>query len=238
MFCTPLNFEDAQRGIINSSKNAMLAWSSENEMIDERRHREEYALEIAKQKVSLQNISAYINLQYRRAEYGLQHPESQFVISYFVAEALKDLLMKEHKEYKASVDCVREVEMQAAKWEADNYQQYVDLLERYGVNATDPIALLAGFSVSADIKAKGDAAVKKWAAAKKLEYVRTIYLGSKWREFKNPKLPYNVTHNAIEVAVVCKIGDKTVMDQCDLQKSLQGQYSVVSGLGARLMPVK
>lgn len=82
-------------------------------MIDERRHREEYALEIAKQKVSLQNISAYINLQYRRAEYGLQHPESQFVISYFVAEALKDLLMKEHKEYKASVDCVREVEMQA-----------------------------------------------------------------------------------------------------------------------------
>ena len=239
-FWGDLNYvlEDPSRGIISTKEGTSLPWASETDMISERRRREEYALEIAKQKVPLKDICDYINLQYRRAEYGLQHPESQFVMSLFVAEANYELLMKKHKDYKASAECVRSVEMNAAKWDANNREMYRDLMERFEVNAADPVALPSGVSVSADIKAKGDAAAKKWAGLKKLEYVKTIYLGSKWREFKNPKFPYNVTHHAIEVAVVCKMGDKTVMEQCDLQKSLQGQYSIVPAPGARLMPVK
>ena len=111
------------------------------------------------------------------------------------------------------------------------------LPRKASTSAMAPVDVPAGVSVSADIKSNGDAAAKKWAATAKLEYVKTIYLDSKWHTFKNPKYPYNITHYSVPCAVIVKQGDKYMMQKMDLQKTVNGQYGVVQGLGAKLQPV-
>jgi hypothetical protein len=111
------------------------------------------------------------------------------------------------------------------------------MVEICGVNNMKPVDVPSGVSVSADIKAKGDAAAKKWAQAANLVYVKTIYLENKWHTFKNPKYPYNVTHHSLPTVVICKKGDKYVMQKMDLQKTLKGEYGMTVGLGAKLTPV-
>lgn len=225
------------KGIVNADKGWLLAWPSETEMITERRAREEYAIELAKKKITLKDICEYALMQYQRAEAAVQQGNPSLAHGYFVAERLKEKLIDEHPDYNSSADCVRQVEAEAAKWDANNRAMYVSMIEACTVNSAKPVDVPAGVSVSADIKSNGDAAGKKWAAAKKLEYVKTIYLGNQWHTFKNPKYPYNVTHYALKAAVICKMGDKYVMQKMDLQKSLQGQYSMVPGLGENLTPV-
>ena len=50
--------------------------------------------------------------------------------------------------------------------------------------------------------------------------MKTIYLGNQWKTFKSQKYPYPITHYAIPAAVICKKGDKYVMQQMDLQKTV------------------
>jgi hypothetical protein len=114
---------------------------------------------------------------------------------------------------------------------------YRNMIDICGVNNMKPVEMPKGVSVSADIKSNGDAAAKKWAQAANLEYVKTIYLESKWHEFKNPKYPYNVTHHALKTAVIGKKGGKYVMMNMDLQKTVKGQWGMSVGLGAKLTPV-
>ncbi len=111
------------------------------------------------------------------------------------------------------------------------------MLDLCSTSAMAPVDVPAGVSVSADIKSNGDAAAKKWAQAANLEYVKTIYLGNKWQAFKSQKFPYPITHYSIPAAVICKKGDKYVMQKMDLQKTVKGQYGMNVGLGAKLTPV-
>ena len=228
---------NATSGVVNADKGWMLAWPSESEMISERRAREEYAVELAKKKISLKDICEYTIMQYQRAEAALQEGKPSLAHGFFMAEALKKRLIEEHPDYNASADCVRQVEAAAAKWEADNRKIYRNMVEICGVNNMKPVDVPSGVSVSADIKAKGDAAAKKWAQAANLVYVKTIYLENKWHTFKNPKYPYNVTHHSLPTVVICKKGDKYVMQKMDLQKTLKGEYGMTVGLGAKLTPV-
>lgn len=230
--------DNASSGVVNTEKGWMLEWPSESDMNSERSAREDYAIELAKKKISLKDICDYTCLQYERAEAALEKPSVSLAHGFFLAEQLKKRLVDEHPDYNASAECVRKVEALASKWEANNRKLYQEMVEKCGVDGATPQPLPTGVSVSADIKSNGDAAAKKWAAAKKMEYVKTIYLAKSWRAFKSLKFPYNVTHHSIDVVVVLKTNGKTVMQRCDLQKSLQGQYGVVPALGSKLLPVK
>ena len=146
-------------------------------------------------------------------------------------------MIEEHPDYNASADCVRQVNLLASKWEANNREMYRNMIDICGVNNMKPVDMPKGVNVSADIKSNGDAAAKKWAQAANLEYVKTIYLENQWHEFKNPKYPYNVTHHSLKTAVIGKKGGKYVMMNMDLQKTVKGQWGMSVGLGAKLTPV-
>lgn len=224
-------------GVVNAEKGWMLAWPSKSDMISERQARENYAIEIAKKKLSLDNICEYTAFQYKRAEGALENGSVGLAQSFFMAEALKKRVIEEHPNYDASNEWVRKVEAEAAKWEANNREMYRNMVDICGINTMTPVDMPTGVSVAADIKSNGDAAAKKWAQAANLEYVKTIYLGSKWEAFKSQKYPYPITHYSIPAAVIGKKGDKYVMMKMDLQKTVKGQYGMNVGLGAKLTPV-
>lgn len=228
---------NAASGVVNADKGWMLAWPSESAMNNERRAREDYAIEIAKKKIPLKDICDYTLMQYQRAEAAIEQGSPSLAHGYFMAEELKKRVIAEHPQYDASAECVRLVEAESAKWQANQGEKYRNMVEACAVSSAKPVDVPTGVNVSADIKTNGDAAAKKWAQLKNFEYVKTIYLTNSWRAFKNPKFPYNVTHHAIEAAVICKTGGKYVMQKMDLQKSLKGEYSMVVGLGAKLTPV-
>ena len=224
-------------GVVNAEKGWMLAWPSKSDMISERRAREEYAIEIAKKKIPLDYICEYTVHQYKRAEGALENGSVGLAQSFFMAEAMKDRIIKDHPNAAASAEWIRKVEAEAAKWEANNREKYRNMIDICGVNNVKPVDMPVGVSVAADIKSNGDAAAKKWAQAANLEYVKTIYLGNKWQAFKSQKFPYPITHYSIPAAVICKKGDKYVMQKMDLQKTVKGQYGMNVGLGAKLTPV-
>ena len=227
----------ATSGVVNTNKGWMLAWPSETAMISERRNREEYAVEIAQKKIALKDICEYTLMQYQRAEAALEKGSASLAHGYFMAEAIKTRVIEGHSQYNASDEMVRKVEAESAKWQANQGDMYRRMIDLCSTSAMAPVDVPAGVSVSADIKSNGDAAAKKWAATAKLEYVKTIYLDSKWHTFKNPKYPYNITHYSVPCAVIVKQGDKYMMQKMDLQKTVNGQYGVVQGLGAKLQPV-
>ena len=228
---------DKSTGVVNSQKGWMLPWPSESAMRSERDAREDYAIELAKKKIALKDICEYTCMQYQRAEAALEQGSASLAHGYFLAEELKKHMIEEHPDYNASADCVRQVNLMASKWEANNREMYRNMVDICGVNNMKPVDMPKGVNVSADIKSNGDAAAKKWAQAANLEYVKTIYLESQWHEFKNPKYPYNVTHHALKTAVIGKKGGKYVMMNMDLQKTVKGQWGMSVGLGAKLTPV-
>jgi hypothetical protein len=231
------SMNNATSGVVNTNKGWMLAWPSETAMISERRNREEYAVEIAQKKIALKDICEYTLMQYQRAEAALEKGSASLAHGYFMAEAIKTRVIEGHSQYNASDEMVRKVEAESAKWQANQGEMYRRMINLCSTSAMAPVDVPAGVSVAADIKSNGDAAAKKWAATAKLEYVKTIYLDSKWHTFKNPKYPYNITHYSVPCAVIVKQGDKYMMQKMDLQKTVNGQYGVVQGLGAKLQPV-
>ena len=228
---------NATSGVVNTDKNWMLAWPSETSMTSERRAREEYAIELAKKKIALKDICEYTLMQYQRAEAAIEQGSPSLAHGYFMAEAIKDRIIANHPQYSASDELVRQVEAQSAAWQANQGEKYRNMVEICGVNTMKAVDMPKGVSVAADIKSNGDAAAKKWAQAAKLEYVKTIYLDSKWHAFKSQKFPYPITHYSIPTAVICKKGDKYVMQKMDLQKTVNGQWGMNVGLGAKLTPV-
>ena len=227
--------DNASTGLVNTKANTMLPWASESAMRSERDERENYAFELAQKKISLKDACEYAKMQFGRAEQGLQDPKAGYVLSMFVGRALVDYFIKNHKDYNESLDYVREVLNAANSWQ--NGSKYADLLNGFRVGATPAQPMPKGVNVDATTKSKGEAAAKSFASKQNCEYVKTIFTESNWRAFKNTKYPYNVTHHALKCVVIMKKGDKYVMQHCDLQKSLQGQYSMVQGLGSKLTPV-
>lgn len=228
---------NATSGVVNSSKGWMLAWPSESDMITERRNREEYAIEIAKRKIALKDICEYTLMQYQRAEAAIQQGSASLAHGYFMAEAIKTRVIEGHSQYNASDEMVRKVEAESAKWQNNQGELYRQMLDLCSTSAMAPVDMPKGVNVSADIKSNGDAAAKKWAAAAKLEYVKTIYLGNSWHAFKSQKFPYPITHYSVPCAVIVKQNGKYMMQKMDLQKTVNGQYGVVQALGAKLQPV-
>lgn len=228
---------DKANGVVNSQKGWTLPWPSESEMRSERTAREDYAIEIAKKKIALKDICEYACQQYKTGEAALETSNASYAHGYFLGEALRTRVIETHPDYNESADYVREVKVLASKWDANNRAMYVNMIEACGIANAKPVDVPTGVSVATDIKTNGDAAAKKWCGVKNLEYVKTIYFENKWRAFKNPKYPYNVTHHSVSAAVIAKQGQKYVMQKMDLQKSLKGEYGMVPALGAKLQPV-
>ena len=70
------------------------------------------------------------------------------------------------------------------------------------------------------------------------EYVKTIFLGNKWSEFKENKYPYRVMHLSIPVAIIVKRGDKYLINYYDIAKSPHGgDWNMMVKMGAGFQPV-
>ena len=66
------------------------------------------------------------------------------------------------------------------------------------------VAMPKGVSVSAALQNVANAEGKKqWGAG----FVKSVFLTSQWKEFKNPKYPYQVMHRSMDVDFIVKEGD-------------------------------
>lgn len=101
------------------------------------------------------------------------------------------------------------------------------------------VSMPKGVSVSADIKAKGDAAGKVLAGHRGDEFVKVVYLENQWSTFKQPTWPYKVMHYSIKADLITKAGGKTVLTHCELHKSVDGSnYVMVVGKDSEKHPIK
>lgn len=101
------------------------------------------------------------------------------------------------------------------------------------------VSMPKGVSVSAEIKNGGDAAGRELAAHRGDEFVKVIYHSNKWEEVKEKAWPYKTIKFVIKADLITKVGGKTMLTHCYLQKSANGQkYVMVVGSDPERHPVK
>ena len=76
-----------------------------------------------------------------------------------------------------------------------------------------------GVSVPAAVKSKADAeARKQWGSG----FVKSIFLTSQWKQFKNPKYPYQVMHRSMDVDFIVKEGNSHFVYHWVLKEGVSG----------------
>ncbi len=81
------------------------------------------------------------------------------------------------------------------------------------------VAMAQGVSVPAAVKSKADAEGRKqWGNA----FVKSIFLTSQWKQFKNPKYPYQVLHRSMDVDFIVKEGDNHFVYHWVLKEGVSG----------------
>ncbi len=98
-----------------------------------------------------------------------------------------------------------------------------------------PVEMPKGVSIDAATSAKVNGMAKEMLGA---EYVKTIFLSSKWSEFQEDKYPYRVMHLSLPAAVIVKRADKYLMNYYDITKSPNGgEWNMMVKMGSSFQPV-
>lgn len=96
---------------------------------------------------------------------------------------------------------------------------YRSLLQSNYDASAPSVAMPKGVSVSAALQNTANAEGKKqWGA----NFVKAIFLTSKWTEFKNPKYPYQVMHRSMDVDFITKEGDNYFINHWVLKEGVSG----------------
>lgn len=97
--------------------------------------------------------------------------------------------------------------------------KYRDLLQSVYDESAPTVAMPKGVSVSAALQNVTNAEGKKqWG----VNFVKAIFLTSNWREFKNPKYPYNVMTRTMDVDFITKEGDNYFVNHWVLKEGVSG----------------
>ena len=96
---------------------------------------------------------------------------------------------------------------------------YRSLLQSNYDESAPTVAMPKGVSVSAALQNTANAEGKKqWG----VNFVKAIFLTSNWREFKNPKYPYNVMTRTMDVDFITKEGDNYFVNHWVLKEGVSG----------------
>lgn len=97
--------------------------------------------------------------------------------------------------------------------------KYRSLLQSNHDESMPTVAMSKGVSVPAAVKSKADAeARKQWGSG----FVKSIFLTSQWKQFKNPKYPYQVMHRSMDVDFIVKEGNSHFVYHWVLKEGVSG----------------
>lgn len=159
---------------------------------------------------------------------------------YLMGTELYDQILIQHKDWnkrEASDPKARKATMLYTRWTADG--EVGKIMGAVRMGNVPAVSMPKGVSVSAEIKNGGDAAGRELAAHRGDEFVKVIYHSNKWEEVKEKAWPYKTIKFVIKADLITKVGGKTMLTHCYLQKSANGQkYVMVVGSDPERHPVK
>ena len=144
------------------------------------------------------------------AEKGAKEGKYLAALSY-LREARKAMkLLKERDDYPNDEDS-KQLEIMYERVDK-RWEEFVDAVY---ASSSEGVAMPKAHTVAANIQAKAEAEGKKvWGD----NLVKTIFTESTWHEFKSPKWPYPVTHRAMSVDYIEKVGDNYFVNHWNFQQ--------------------
>ena len=130
------------------------------------------------------------------AQFGNLMNKAKKAVKEKVDNTLKDSKQKEEGTVRAASD----------KSDSDGVSGVTGVSRDYSSqpDASPAAEMPKGVSVPETLMGKADAeARKQWGAG----FVKSVFLTSQWKEFKNPKYPYQVMHRSMDVDFIVKEGD-------------------------------
>jgi hypothetical protein len=158
----------------------------------------------------------------------------------FMGNELYSEVLVQHdnwSEKKNSDPKMRKATMLYNRWSQSD--AVAKLCEAVRVNYIGSVPMPKGVSVSADIKAKGDAAGRQLATDRGDEFVEVVYLKSEWEVLKEKVYPYRIIMYYMPADLITINNGKKVLTHCELHKSPDGQRYVMSvGYDTERHPIK
>jgi hypothetical protein len=158
----------------------------------------------------------------------------------FMGTELYTEILVQHDDWAAKKNTdpkMRKATMLYNRWSKSD--AVANLCDAVRVNFIESVPMPKGVSVSADIKAKGDAAGRQLAADRGDEFVEVVYLASNWEVLKEKVYPYKIIMYQMPVDLITINNGKKVLTHCDLHKSPNGQRYVMSvGYDTERHPIK
>lgn len=220
---------DSNKGIVDEKTGNLLVASSLTKYDGIQDLREEAALDLATSVISIDFIRTYLNGLFTELKTET-NPYIKFKL-YYQIDALMMRVLRKHKNYKESDGANRTLEGAYSVMQA----QRMDIESEARMLTVKAVEVPKGVSIDATTSAKVNALAKEMHGE---NFVKTIFLGNKWKDFKENKYPYRVMHLSIPVAVIIKKNDKYLINYYDVAKSPHGgDWNLMVQMGATAKPV-
>lgn len=226
MFESKLRYEmdDPDKGIVHEKKGELLIAPSRNVYENRQDSREEVALSLARTVVAFDYVRNYVkDLQ---KQFNTETDVVQKFKLYWQIDAVMLEIFRKHKGFNDSDVANRQIEASYSSMQS----QRIDVEAEARMSTAKPVDVPKGVSVDAATSAKVVSLAKEMHGD---TYVKTIFLGNKWKEFQESKYPYRVMHLSIPVAVITKKNDSYYINYYDVAKSPNGgDWNMMVQMGA------
>lgn len=220
---------DKQKGIVDAKTGTLLFAPSEDLYVHAQELRKEQALTLARTAMPIDYLRYYVTELFVQYE-----TETNPIVKYIVCfkiDGIMENIFRKHKDYKSSDVVNRKIEASYTVLK----DQIFDVETNVRAHFAPTVEMPKGVKIDAATAAKVNSLAKERLGD---EYVKTIFLGNKWSEFKENKYPYRVMHLSIPVAIIVKRGDKYLINYYDIAKSPHGgDWNMMVKMGAGFQPV-
>lgn len=222
-------YDDETNGIVNAQKQ----WMAPTMQYPNRQfERESQAVDVARSVTPISLLYEYNTNKFimiERANTALQR-----ALCALVAVQVYDLVTSQHKDFNAADAKARELAAYVARYKGKERMFFDD----YRAENMPPVPMPQGVAVSSDIKAKGDECGRKLAADRGEEFVKVVFTGNSWKQYKEPNWPYRVMGSALPCVLVTRTAGKDYIIECSLQKNTDGSTYFMSANDGERKPVK
>lgn len=221
---------DAEKGIVNAETGALLFAPSEAAYTHVQDSRKLLALSLARNEVTIDYLSYYLNELFKQCN-AETNPVLKYIL-YWKIDAIMVNVFRQHKEYDASDVATRKVEASYSALESQRFDIETDARMHSAETVEMPKSVQVDGTTSSKVNAMAQTQFRD-------EFVKTVFLGNNWTEFKEDKYPYRVMHLSLPVAVVVKRGGKYLINYYDVTRSPSGgDWHMMVQMGSSFMPVK
>ncbi len=220
---------DAEKGIVDAKSGALLFAPSEAAYTHTQDSRKQLALSLARSEVTLDYLQYYLN-----ELFGQYKTETNVLLKYILYWKIDAIMLNvftKHKNYNAADVANRKIE---ASYKAIEDERF-DLEADVRMNSAATVEMPKGVQIDGATSAKVNGLAKQMFGD---EYVKTIFLDSKWAEFQENKYPYRVMHLSIPAAIIVKRNNKYLINYYDITKSPNGgNWNMMVKMGSSFQPV-